>query len=357
MKKKQKQLLISLALLAGLVIFAVMQLFQKGNGDSTITEKSGDFSIKDTANIGKFIITDQDKNKAELVRKTNSYWELNGKYRARPESIDLILYTAYNIAVKNPVPKAAQENIIRNLAVMYKKVEYYDNNGNWIKTWYVGHPTKDNEGSYMLLEDENGKAKIPSVTYIPGFMGQLTSRYFYEEKSWRYTGVFNYDPREIAAIKVVNNDSVIEGFEIKALENDRFLLNNAFGKPVDIFDTAAVRQYLVNFKKIHFQSFNMGILTSAEEDSLRTAKPFYVITVTDKSGKKNEIAIYHKKLPPFDDMGQDWDFAYPWDPQRAFAILSTGEVVVIQFGVFDHVLWPVYAFTHSKRLKEQGLVQ
>lgn len=356
MNKKKKQLLLSLTLLITLVIYVVYLTVRNGGWsgrNNTFVEEIGDFSIKDTASIYQITITDQDKNKAVIQRKEKGYWQVNGKHRARIESIDLILYTCKMIEVKSQVPIAARETIIRNLSVNYKKVEFFDAKNKWIKTWYVGGATKDNEGSYMILEDENGKAEVPCITYIPSFVGHLSSRFFCSEREWRFTGIFNYDPLDIASVKIINYDSLAEGFEIKVLDKNRFALYNAFDKPVPVFDTAAVRQYLVNYKKIHFQSFNPGTLTEKQEDSLRKAKPYYKILVTDKKGIKNELTIYHKKTPPIDELGEPWEMEVDWDPIRSFAILSSGEVVIIQFGVFDRILWPIYAFTHSTRLQPQ----
>ena len=357
MTRRKKQLFISSGLLAVLIVIALVLINKKGGFSgttNTLTEDIGEFAIDDTASISKIIITDQDKNTGEVTRKHEGYWEINKKFRARIESIDLILYTTKEIEVRNQVPIAGRENTIRNMSVNYKKVEFFDANDNWIKTWYVGSAAKDNEGSNMILEDENGKAEIPCITYIPGFVGQLSSRFFCEEKTWRFTGVFNYEPKEIASIKVMNYDSLVESFEIKSLGKNNFSLYNAFNKPVDLFDTAAIRQYVLNYKKIHFQSFNAGTLTLKQEDSLRNAKPHYKISVTDTKGKLNEIKIYHKHLPDVDDMGNPWDFDYPWDPVRGFAVLQSGEVVIIQYSVFDHILWPIYAFTNSSRLMQKN---
>ncbi|HRE74803.1 MAG TPA: hypothetical protein PK637_05605 [Flavobacteriales bacterium] len=347
MKRRQLQLLISAAVLITLSVVVVYMKQKKSN--STFTKDLSDFTIEDTASIGKLKITNQDKISAELVRKHAGYWELNGKFRARVDAIDLMLTTAKKVRVKNPVPESARENIIRNLSVNYHKVEYFDLNGKAIKTWYVGHATKDHDASYMLLETPSeGKSSLPYVTYIPGFAGELSSRYFCVEEEWRFTGIFNYDPSEIIAVSIRNNDYPEESFEVKVLDKNLFALHDQFGKKVERFDTAGVRQLVVNFKKIHFETLNRGILSPLQEDSLRKAKPYYEISVTDKKGEKKEIKVFHKKLPPHNMNNEPFEQDYPYDPERAFAQIPGGEIVVIQFFVFDKILWPIDAFLPRK---------
>lgn len=352
MNKGKIQLYVSVVILA--ILAAVTFTLTQKKSNSSFGKELSDFAIADTASIGKVIITDQDKNRVELERKDAGYWSLNTKFRARIDAINLILATCNKIKMKNPVPENARENIIRNLAVSYHKVEYFNLDGDPLKTWYVGHAAKDQEGSYMILETPGeGKSDLPYVTYIPGFAGQLTSRFFASEKEWRFTGIFNYDPKSIASVKMVNYDAPEESFEVRADKNDIFSLIDHKGKSIPQFDTVAVRQFLVNFRKIHFETFNKGVLTAVQEDSIKKARPYYSIRVTEKSGESTDLIIFHKNVPKKDVSGADYVGDYQWDPERAFALIPSGEIVVIQFFVFDKILWPVYAFTHSTRINAQ----
>jgi hypothetical protein len=197
----------------------------------------------------------------------------------------------------------------------------------------------------MLLETpENGKGETPYITYIPGFVGELTSRFFTGIEDWRDSEVFDYSPREIAAIKILNNDYPEESFELKVPQDNVYLLFNRNGKQSKGCDTVAVRQFLVNFKNIHYETLVKRHLTKIQEDSLIRATPFYIVKVTDRNGHENKVSIYHKKNPGINDMGEEVDPALSWDPERAFILLPSGEFALIQFSVFDKILWPLGVF-------------
>lgn len=347
MNKRNRRLFMSF--IALLILLSVALYIASGAGyfgkrKTTLKSEEYNFRIEDTAAVSAIKITDQDRNQIRLERVGPGEWKLNDKYKARIDAVDLILKTAKLIDMKSPVPHSARETIIRNLAVSYRKVEYLDEDGDMIKTWYVGFPTKDNVGSYMVLETpEYGKIENPYIMEIPGMAAELTSRFFTGEKDWRFTGVFNYHPNEIASVKVDNFDYITEGFEIRSPEVNKFELYDYKGKPIPSFDTVAVRAYLVNFKKIHFQSFNEGHLNAKQEDSLVRSQPFYKVSVTNREGSQKEITIYHKN-PTIEDVDPEGKM-YPHDTHRAYALLpGTKELVIIQFATFDKILWPVQAF-------------
>ena len=83
-------------------------------------------------------------------------------------------------------------------------------------------------------------------------------------------------------------------------------------------------------------------MSKTQEDSLKKAKPFIKIEVTNADNFKDELTIYHKKAlaSQVDLQGKP----YAWDIEMAFAKLKTGEIAVIQFGHFAKILWPIQAF-------------
>jgi hypothetical protein len=346
MNKKKRRLFMSftiLLILLGIAYYLASSAGYFGENRTTLKQDEYNFRIEDTSAVHTVRITNQDKISVEMTRAENSEWNLNGKYLARIDAINLILRTAKLIDMKSPVPRSARENIMKLLAVNFKKVEFIDEDGDMIKTWYVGNPTKDNAGSYMLLETpDHGKYEQPYVMEIPGFAGELTSRFFVDEIAWRSTVVFAYDPLEIASVKVDNFDNISEGFEIRSPFKSSFRLFDYKGKEIPKFDTVAVRAYLVNYKKIPFETFNKGTLTKSQEDSLLLSRPYYKVEVTDRQGTKKEITIFHKTA--LKDDVDAYGIPYEFDTQRAYALLQSGEFVVIQFDTFDKILWPVQAF-------------
>ena len=60
------------------------------------------------------------------------------------------------------------------------------------KTWYIGSPTQDHTGTYMLLQLGQDKSSKPYVTYKPGMYGTLEVRFFTDWKAWRSPRIFDY---------------------------------------------------------------------------------------------------------------------------------------------------------------------
>ena len=121
-------------------------------------------------------------------KKEKGNWWVNGKFRARQHSVDLILKTIKKIKVKHPVAVTGIEYRLSKIASKHKKVEIYTGDGNLEKVYYIGGSTKDHQGTYMLLETpEDGRSDIPYVCHLPGFHGYLTPRFFTTEEDWRHT--------------------------------------------------------------------------------------------------------------------------------------------------------------------------
>ena len=100
---------------------------------TTISKELSDFSIEDTAQIDQIFIGAKNGNYLKLVKQPNKTWRLNDRYRALDYKVNAILKAMYQVRVKRPVPKAAIQNVIKEMASRALKVEVYSNGEN-IKT-------------------------------------------------------------------------------------------------------------------------------------------------------------------------------------------------------------------------------
>ena len=175
---KKNRLAIIMVVLLGFFSFWFIINKQKG----TIKETLKDFAVADTASINKIFIADKSGNTITLDRKTAGSWMVNGKYPVRMDVINTLLYTIKRIDIKEPIGKKAQDNVIKRLAAKAVRCEIYQHD-KLVKAYYVGTETHDQLGTYMIMMDP--ETMLPSakafVTYIPGFDGYLTTRYFTSE--------------------------------------------------------------------------------------------------------------------------------------------------------------------------------
>ncbi len=340
MKKQLLLIILSGALLTFLIFQFIALKNQESN--STHDEQLSDFAIEDTTSITKIVISDPDGNEAVLTKNAQDDWTLNGKHKARIDAMRIILKTAKLVSVKSEVPNAAVKNVLKTMAVTYKKIDYYSGN-TLLKTWYVGSPTRDHYGTYMLLEKPgHGKSIVPFVMEIKGFFGHLASRFFIDEKEWRDKIIYSLQPEEISSVDFINNENPEYSFKIEVKGRNKFALYDGKHQPVNGFDTVNVRSYLLNFRKIAFEAFNRGILTPQQEDSLKKALPFSVITVTDKAGNPITLKAYRKE-PTAQQKNLDGE-NYQFDVERLYAVIPSGEVVVMQYGTYDKIWRALLSF-------------
>ena len=302
------------------------------NNKSTIKEALKDFAIKDTASITKIFMTDKSPSQVTLTREAAGQWTVNGKFAARPDAINTLLETICRIDVRAPVAKSAYNNVIKTLSTSGMKVEIYSKE-KLIKTYYVGGSTQDNLGTFMMIENSN----TPFVTYLPGFNGYLTTRYFTEENLWRDRTIFNYYPDEIANI-YVEYPTKDKKYSYM-IDAKTYTATSGDSKEKPIVDTTKVSTIVGLFKHVNFEGFGDGVQLKVK-DSILATNPIAIITVIDKKGSKDMIKAFLKMLNKKDSLivGDDGK-PRKYDIDRMFAVVNDGkDFVVIQHYVFDAIM-------------------
>jgi hypothetical protein len=344
MTRNKRRLRFSLVMLAVLLLVAYFTARQNGmfdNNKSANNPPDAEFAIADTASIDKFIITKSSGEKATLRRDPKQGWMINDKFRAKPESIFLIMKVFKNVKPRVRVGTAARNNVIKSIAAYHRKIEIFQH-GKLTKIWYIGNPAVDRSGTYMLLETpEMGKSREPYIMELISFHGQLDTRFYTEEADWKYSGIFNSDPKNLQEIKVESSETPQEGFTLNAVTGGKLELRDYKGNKVNGFDTLTARAYMYVYRKIHFEE-TAKLLTYQKIDSLKKSKPWFRVSIKDAQTGPKSIDLYH--MP---NKGEAKDLEgklLPWNPERAYGLISNGDVVVVQLGVFDKVLRPISAF-------------
>jgi hypothetical protein len=329
--------------LKGILIFVAVMLLglwalnlaNKGVDSSKMSDEAlSDFAISDTAHIDKLILSDTEGNAGVHLVRNGDQWSNEQGDCVQQHLVHNILMTIKRVMVKGPVPKNAIETANRNLTTHHRKVEIYSN-GELAKTWYVGQPTPDQYGTYMLLKDpEKGKSPEPFIMYLPNMHGNLETRFITNPLEFECTDVFTYDPLKIKSIEMRMPDSSEFNFKITALGDNKFDLSSN-GKQLPAFDTVRVRGYILGYKKIHFEQHNY-LINKRAEDSLKGTTPWYVIQVTDTDGQQKKIVCYRKRMT-YERLDYNGELIV-WDRDRLWVVLNDGRLVVGQFYVFDKIL-------------------
>ncbi len=321
---------------------------------STFQRELCDFAVDDTSNVTKIFLSDKNNNTVKLVKKAPGNWTVNDKYQAQKLSVEMLLKTMLDLAVSQPVANAAQDNIIREMAVNAVKVEVYQRvyridlfnkirmfpHEKRTKVYYVGGATQNNLGSYMLME----KSTRAFITYIPGFRGFVSPRYSPIEKYWRDYTVFKKTIPEIAAVRVEVPLTPDLSYELRNDGKNFFtLISIDDNRIIADYDTLRVLNFLSGFRNLNFETL-INDMDRRRKDSILASPPFIVITLTDTSGVQKTIRTWHKQGPEgqTDPMGN----ILPYDLDRLYALVNDGQdFTLIQYFTFDKVLRPKTFFT------------
>lgn len=340
MKKNRLSIIITIILL----IVAVFLIFNQ----TKTTNKShiSDFAVSDTSNITKIFLADKQNMEVILEKQANGLWKVNQEFMAIQTNVEVLLKTMLNLEVKEPVPLVAHNTVIKRMASISTKIEVYQNvyridflgiklfqHEKLTKTYYVSDPTKDNMGTYMLMENSS----TPYVMHLPGFNGFLSSRYSAKLKDWRDHTIFKYKLTDIKSIQIefveqphesficINNNN--QSFSLKSLASDKF---------VETYDTIKVLDFITSYRDIRFESL-LNDIDGNIKDSIIDSQPFHIITITDTTGIVNKVKTFHMRAVEGETDINDNQLKYDLD--RFYALINDGkDFTLIQFYVFDEVL-------------------
>ncbi len=341
----KKNLILFIVLIAALA--AAWFVYNKNTKSTLASEPLTNFAIEDTATVNKIIITDLQGSHAVLERiPGQALWQLNKKYQARKDAVDLLLMTINRIRVRGNVSEKGRDNVMKLLVTGGKKVEVYTGGNEPAKIYYIGNPTEDHTGTFMLLEIPGiGRSEDPYITHIEGFTGFLSTRFFTSENEWRYTGIFEYPQLNFDRVQIVIHNNSNYSFEVNykggndiTLNGGYIASNNTFSLPVPQFDTLAVKDLLLLFKKVHVESYNTQLRPEAA-DSMRHVSPAFTIRLRENNGTEKHIDLYLKRAtkPTMDDMGNP----IPWDRDHFYAHTQNDEFAMAQFYTFEPLVRPL----------------
>jgi len=353
MRKNRIILLITLilAIAAGFLIL--------NKSKSTLKKDISDFAVSDTASVSRIFMSDKTDRKILLERKSDGGWILNGKYDAHIENINTFLMTISKLEVREPVARAAHNNVVTLMAARSVKVEIYQQSyririGKYnyfpyeklAKTFYVGDATMDNIGTYALLEG----ADTPVVIYLPGLRGFVASRFSTAETDWRVHTVFNKKIPDIEGIKVEFIQNPEESFRVVNNNNESLsLFRLSDYQEIKRYDTLKLMAFANAFRNIRFETL-LNDMEAHKKDSIISSTPLHRITIELKDGSKQTATTFGRILPvPEIDVFDGSTVVY--DRDRMYALVNNDkDFVMVQFFVFDKILIPLTYFTQEVQL-------
>lgn len=325
-------LVVAVAVLGGLAWWLT-----RSDGGTSLDAPLSDFTIADTARVDRIFITDVAGKQIDL-RRSGAGWTLNGIYEARTSDVQLLLNTFKRVEVKSPVSKKAQNTALRFMGAVAKRVEIYTGGSTPEKVWIVGHATKDNLGTYMVLElPGKGRSSAPFVMKMAGFTGILNTRFHTDLDQWRRPVIWDYwDPYAIAQIEVELPKGPGTSFKVVHRADRKVELRDLQDRALAM-DSSRVKLYLRSFKDLYYEVIERR-LSKPSRDSLLAVVPDHVIRTVDRAGVKKEARFWY--MPYTGEVDSTLAFRPQHDPNRMYAFVEDSLVVVIQRPMFDPILEP-----------------
>lgn len=346
---------ITLLIVLVLAVITGFLFFNKSN--STLDKGLRGFAVSDTASITKIFLSDKADNSIVLEREKSGKWLMNNDFNAHPETINTFLLTVANLAVREPVAKAAHNNILTLLAARSTKVEIYQNShrlkiGQYkfmpyeklTKTYYIGDATMDNNGTYALMEGSDA----PVVLFMPGLRGYIASRFSTADNDWREHTVFNKKLPEIESITVEYPDQPEESYKVVNKNNTSLeLVRLADNQTLTAYDTLQLMAFVNAFKNIRFEAL-FNDMDPHRKDSITGVTPTHIITLKATDGSVQDVKTYPRMLPEPEIDVFDGSIV-TFDRDRMFAYIhDEKDFVLIQYFVFDKILLPLSTFTRGR---------
>ena len=317
-----------LILVITLGFYAKSLVENQGKSDTELIE----FAVKDTSSVDKIIISDAYSNTIELVRSEKKWTDASGECVTQ-ENVHFILDALKNIEFKAYLAKEAQANFNKKLITQHTKVEIFQN-GEWVKTWYIGPPSQDHYGQIMLLDSkEAGKSDIPVMMSIRGVKGIIEPRFFADKRSWKCTNIFAVPLDKISKVDVKIMTDPRLSFSVTKVGS--ILSVFQAGKKLENADNSMTFRYLQNYKKIHYDLANFE-LSKRQVDSVKHTKPFSTISLYETTGKKTHLRLF--TLKSNETSKNEYGEVLNIDLNKFWCELPNGELVKCQYFVFDPLL-------------------
>jgi len=322
-----------------LLLVAAVAWYLTHRTSGTLDNMEDAFAIKDPATITKVILTGSNTSRIELA-KVNGVWMVNGKFTARQELQVSLFDVITHVKTLCPVPRAAHDNVVRSIVEKNVKVEVFTGKDEQpALVYYVGGPTPDGGGTYMLREVEGKPDSRPYITYLPGMHGYLSPRYETAPELWRSRVMFKYTPDEIKALSLEYPGDESKSFALNRVSKDSFTLSAMDDKYTihQTYQQKYIPEYLQFYSGISMESYDNQERT---KDSVIQTTPYCIFTITGTDNSVNRVKLFYQPINkrskmPFDANGKPMTY----DIDHFYASLNNDkDFAIVQYYVFGKLL-------------------
>jgi hypothetical protein len=271
-EKKNKRLLISLLVLIAVTVVLYWLSIQ----DSTSQVDKRIFRVADYNAVDK-IVFESSKGQVQLTFN-GSRWKVNERYDADRNMINLLFATLQQAEPRRPIAVSLRDSLRTALQKYGVKVSIYE--GETRKQFFYAGGNTLKTQAYFMDKD----SRDIYVMTIPGYRAYVSWILELTDNQWRDKLVFGFNWRNFQSLKAEFTDKPSENFTIEQQ-------GNFFGIPGITADTIKLNTFMDNVFSLTVDEY---LDPGKFADSLKRAKPFMMLTVTDIAKNDHMVTLFRE---------------------------------------------------------------
>jgi hypothetical protein len=260
------------------------------------------FDVAHTASISRIELNSNDLGVQSLYREKERWW-LSDSILVRPDAIENILKILPSIKVKYYPPKASWEYMINAIRQEGVHLSLFDDHHQLIQSMYLGGTTNDETGTYAMIDGSSQ----PYVVYVPGFNGNLATRFKMSNEDWRDRMIIAVNAEDIEVLSIDYKDNPEQGFKIERIESGQFEVRDIHRIQIK-YSVSLLRSYLDGYLHVGCEGIendfrNKSLVLSSQpfatvqlklrEKPVRTIK-FYTMEAVGEEGRER-LFVYDER--------------------------------------------------------------
>jgi hypothetical protein len=248
------------------------------------------FAIEHMDEVGKIILADHEGNRTEIERAGSS-WLVNGTYGINDRRMETFSKTLTDLDIRYIPSQAESETAIKQLASYTNHCKIYDNQGDLLRSYFIGGTNADGMGTYMMMENSSSIF----VMDIPYFQGAIDLRYDANPEYWMTEKVFskltenNIRSIELRFTKESANSLKLDQkgnseWHIQPMFPNEMLLNKAQ-------NVARVKSFVINLLDLKAGRITRSIPGESVEET-KSRQPEVLVNITGQDSIVHEFFIY-----------------------------------------------------------------
>ena len=292
---------------------------QKNNSNTSSSTDFPNIAIADTAAITAVHLTSIDNN-LKLVKQVATQWNVNEKYPARPQLLNLMLFGLLKMEVKRPVANENRASVLVQLKKSATRLEVYSDKST--KSFFL-MPNATDPNSSIYADESMTNIYI---VYVPGVKGDLATLMRLKEQDWRSKDIFHSTLYSIHSVSLKYNDTANDNFSI-VFTNNTFEMEG-MATP----DSIKIKKYLSLIPVLGIEQY-LDSKTDSIKLMMQSAHLYATLNVQDDIILRSEkVNLYFTK-----------------DKKRMIAqIESTKELATVSPQMWRFVLVPKRFFLHKQ---------